>query len=369
MKTNIEIQNLRSKTFIKNNGSLADVYPDSIKFWHPFKNDALTPYDVTAHAKMFVWWYCSVCGYEWQASILTRGKAKCCPVCCGQKVVTGINDFATIAPDIALEWDYEKNHSDLSPLMVTAHSHKSGWWTCSKCGHSYKSTFENRFMGEGCKLCGYKTVGEKVTERALKSNGSLVSTGSRLLDDWDYEKNVNIDPNNITVMSRQSVWWKCRICGFEWSAAVHSRTYGNGCPECARNATKSKLQTLVEDYISEHYQYNTLHEHKCNLKVKNPRTGALLPYDNEITDLRLIIEVHGEQHYNICGLTKMSASHRNLTPEQVFEDQQYRDAIKREYAISQGYHYLEIPYWTERDGSYKQLIDDAIHKILTLQND
>lgn len=368
MKTNMEIQNLRTQTFIKNNGSLADIYPNSVKFWHPFKNGILTPYDVTAHAKTVVWWYCDTCGYEWQASILTRGKAKCCPVCCGQKVVTGINDFATMAPDIALEWDYEKNNDDYSPLTVASHSHKKGWWTCRYCGYSYKSTFENRFLGEGCKICGYRIVGEKVTDRALKSNGSLASTHSQLLEDWDYGKNININPNNIPVMSRQSVWWKCHVCGFEWFTAVYSRTYGNGCPECARNSIKSKLQTYVENYISYVYQYNVLHEHKCNLKIRNPKTGVLLPYDNEVVDLRLMIEVHGEQHYRICGFTKMCASHNNTTPEQAFEDQQYRDKIKKDYALSQGYEYLEIPYTAEKNDQYKQLIDDKIHEILNLTN-
>lgn len=123
---------------------------------------------------------------------------------------------------------------------------------------------------------------------------------------------------------------------------------------------------MVENYIFDIYQYNILHEHQCNLKIRNPKTDTLLPYDNEVVDLRLIIEVHGQQHYEICGLTKMSANQRNTTPEQAFLDQQHRDRIKKDYALSQGYHYLEIPYWTEKDESYKTLIDDKIHEILTL---
>ena len=48
---------------------------------------------------------------------------------------------------------------------------------------------------------------------------------------------------------------------------------------------------------------------------------------------------------------------------------QYKDDLKRNYAIEQGYHYLAIPYWTEKDQSYKQLIDNKIHEILsTIQN-
>ena len=43
--------------------------------------------------------------------------------------------------------------------------------------------------------------------------------------------------------------------------------------------------------------------------------------------------------------------------------------IKMENILLNKQHYLAIPYTAEHDGSYKQLIDDAIHKILTLQND
>ena len=67
----------------------------------------------------------------------------------------------------------------------------------------------------------------------------------------------------------------------------------------------------------------------------------------------------------------MQAKYRNTTPEQALLDQQHRDKIKKDYALSQGYHYLEIPYWTEHDESYKTLIDSKIHEILTFtqQND
>ena len=62
----------------------------------------------------------------------------------------------------------------------------------------------------------------------------------------------------------------------------------------------------------------------------------------------------------------------NISLQEAFEYQLWKDEYKKQYALSQGYHYLEIPYWTEHDGSYQQLIDDTIHKILTLktqQND
>lgn len=32
-----------------------------------------------------------------------------CPYCTGQKVRKGINDFATLYPDLLKEWDWDKN--------------------------------------------------------------------------------------------------------------------------------------------------------------------------------------------------------------------------------------------------------------------
>jgi len=44
--------------------------------------------------------------------------------------------------------------------------------------------------------------------------------------------------------------------------------------------------------------------------------------------------------------------------------QQLHDRYKKYIAYINGYQYLEIPYWTEKDESYKQLIDDKIEEIL-----
>ena len=129
---------------------------------------------------------------------------------------------------------------------------------------------------------------------------------------------------------------------------------------------QSYLQKKVDLYIKENYKYEYNREEDCSLQCFNPNTGYRLPYDGEvvINDKKLLIEVQGLQHYEICLLTKLDAKERGVTPEEAFKLRQWRDQVKKDYAISQGYHYLEIPYWTETDESYKALIDDAIHKIL-----
>ena len=98
--------------------------------------------------------------------------------------------------------------------------------------------------------------------------------------------------------------------------------------------------------------------------VKSPRTGRWLPYDNDVlikTNIHLVIEVMGEQHYNKdAGWIRKESARLNLSREQVLADIQWRDEYKKQYALSQGYYYLAIPYWTEFDESYKNLIDENI---------
>lgn len=56
----------------------------------------------------------------------------------------------------------------------------------------------------------------------------------------------------------------------------------------------------------------------------------------------------------------------DITPEEALNLLQYRDKLKKEYALSHGYEFLVIPYWTESDDSYKTLIDNKISEILSL---
>ena len=118
------------------------------------------------------------------------------------------------------------------------------------------------------------------------------------------------------------------------------------------------------------HQLSINHEYECSIIAKNPVTNKLLPYDNDVVieDKHLIIEVNGEQHYIADGWNATEAKRLNITPQEALEYLQCRDKIKMEYALSQNYSYLVIPYWTESDESYKTLIDEKIHEILTLNN-
>lgn len=105
------------------NNSLAAMCPALVCEWSE-KNLPLTPDRITYGSNKAVWWK-GACGHEWQASVKARSGGENCPICSGARVVTGINDLATLEPEIAARWS-EKNN--LKPSEVSIGSHKKVLW-------------------------------------------------------------------------------------------------------------------------------------------------------------------------------------------------------------------------------------------------
>ena len=161
-----------------------------MKEWNQEKNILYNPADLTSGSSKKVWWKCKN-GHEWEAVIHTRVKGVGCPYCMGKKAIQGVNDFATLYPEMLKEWDYEENDQlGIKPQNVKKNTDKKVWWKCEK-GHEYKSSIVNRTKSKGtcCPYCS----GNKV----LKGFNDIASTNSELLKEWDYSKNT-IKPDEVT---------------------------------------------------------------------------------------------------------------------------------------------------------------------------
>ena len=88
------------------------------------------------------------------------------PYCGDRKVLKGHNDLRTTHPEIAREWNKERN-GDLRPTDVIANSNKRVWWKCEE-GHEWSGLIANRARrGEadpGCPYCS----GRKRPERPIR---------------------------------------------------------------------------------------------------------------------------------------------------------------------------------------------------------
>ena len=130
---------------------LATIRPDLLKEWDYEKNNSLTPQMFTYGSNSKVWWKCDK-GHSWQASIYTRYSNHSCPYCSNKKVLRGFNDFQTKYPQIAKEFDIEKNN--MFPCEISPFSNKKVWWKCSKCGYEWQYSIAHRSNGYGkCPNC------------------------------------------------------------------------------------------------------------------------------------------------------------------------------------------------------------------------
>ena len=133
-------------------GSLADTHPWLLTEWDFDNNKDISPYEVIAGSPKKVFWVCKTCGYTWKTSIVHRTKrGSGCPCCSNQVIVAGVNDFATLCPELLNEWDYDKNNElGITPQSISKKSGKKVHWICSVCGHKWTASTGTRSSGHGC---------------------------------------------------------------------------------------------------------------------------------------------------------------------------------------------------------------------------
>lgn len=148
--------------FVNNDksNSLGVLRSDLNQYWDYDKNYPLTPYDILAHSNYKVWFKCDK-GHSYQRKPNATYQ-KNCPICINKIVLVEYNDLATIRPDLALDWNYEKN-GNLTPYDIVFGSNKQIWWKCHVCGNEFLSSPNARKDSNGhCAKCAPK--GKKQTQ-------------------------------------------------------------------------------------------------------------------------------------------------------------------------------------------------------------
>ena len=212
---------------------LKTLKPELAEEWAYDKNGDLLPENETVHSNKKVWWKCEL-GHEWQATINSRSSGRGCPVCVNRVLKVGVNDLATVYPDISKQWNKEKN-GGLTAYMVTYGTHQKVWWLCDK-GHEWQAEVRSRVKGFGCPYC--------TNIKVLPGYNDLKTSNPELANEWDYDKNTNINIETVMAGSSKKVWWRCSK-GHEWQAAVHSRSSGTGCPICSNQIIINGINDLA----------------------------------------------------------------------------------------------------------------------------
>ena len=260
-------------------------------------------------------------------------------------------------------WDWNKNNElGINPWKISRRCHKRVWIKCQKKNYhdSYDIQCDTFVSGTRCSYC----KGSKV--HPLDSLGQYIinNYGKEFLDKIWSDKN-NKSPFEYTPFSEQKIWWKC----IDNKHDDYKRMIKNSnkqefrCPKCVQKRKESLLQEKVRLYLESlnNGQYVILHEYNCTIVPINPKTNKKLPFDNEIKELKLIIEVNGRQHYK-------ELSGKWFDENFDLHKLQLHDRYKKFIAYKNGYEYIVIPYWIDDDNeTWKQLINNKINEILTIQ--
>ncbi len=227
-KDRVEIIKNTKQILIANN--IFSLRPNLTNEWNYEKNESLLPQSVAANANYKVWWLCSKCGCEWQATPNHRFSGTGCPVCVGKVCRTGYNDLLTKNPEVASEWNYERNLTD-TPQTIAFKSNKKVWWKCKK-GHEWEATVSERNRGDRATNCPYCS-----NKKILAGYNDLNTTCPTLSKQWHPTKNGDLKPTMVSAGSKKKVWWICEK-GHEWEAVIYSRKRGTGCPICYKENQK-----------------------------------------------------------------------------------------------------------------------------------
>ena len=192
--------------------SFGVLHPEFVKEWD--ESNEKTPYDYTEHSSYEAIWSCPDCGTKWKASLRVRafGYGKCpkcygsqtfkerypelekfyskdndfpfedgvvsdhtyrlwtcehghefedsfnniykrgfrCPYCESVKVLQGFNDFATLEPEYAQDYDETLNGNTASDVLI---NNRPAYFKC-KNGHSFKRPVIQHIKSNGvCPIC------------------------------------------------------------------------------------------------------------------------------------------------------------------------------------------------------------------------
>ena len=198
--------------------------------------DGWDPTAVFAGSGKVMNWKCKV-GHTYSQSLDQRTGAKKygCPICSGQKLVTGINDLLSTHPEIARQavgWD---------PTEFHAGSSKKKTWLCDK-GHEWEGLISNRTRtGSGCHYCS--------NLRVLEGFNDLASTHPEIAKEAN-----GWDPKSKIAGSHEKLSWLCSQ-GHSWAVSPGSRTSKSetGCPTCSTSGFDPNSESWL--YLLKHEEW------------------------------------------------------------------------------------------------------------------
>jgi len=289
---------------VSEDNNLLAVFPDIAKEWHPTKNGDLSPKQFTKGAKKKVWWLCPK-GHSYETVIQRRTQKNNptrCPHCSNQSSEPEIRilsemkwffedvrhryklnkleiDVFLPSVNIGIEYDGKYWHRNIEDIDLEKNQFldSQGIHLIRVRQNPLKPLTDEDVMVDGYslekkhldeilkriapyvdntskeKIYSYIAQPFFINDELFKTyrsyfpspfpENSLLETHSELSEEWDYEKNYPLRPENFTYGSHQKIWWLCPI-GHSNESKIQSRAEKKkprGCPYCSGRKKLSRL--------------------------------------------------------------------------------------------------------------------------------
>lgn len=277
--------------------SLATLFPEISKEWHPTKNGDITPNDIAPRSGKKIWWQCAKNkDHVWHTTPDHRtGRGQECPYCknpSSRPELRILSELRTIFPstqhriylkghevdifipdlDIGIEYDGEYWHRNrikqdlikndvlkddiilirlrekgLPLLSETDIEIKTRDLTINTMKKLLKAIKNHRQISNSLvddKIQTYLTFKTWVAKKEFRKlhaarhhilfEKSLAYLYPEIAEQWHYEKNSPLLPSHYTTGSNKKVWWICpKNNSHIWESQIVNRVKAKGCPICA----------------------------------------------------------------------------------------------------------------------------------------
>lgn len=293
------------------------------------------------------YFHCGICNHHFKTapSHITDGQG--CPYCSNTSLCEDDNCEhcfkRSFASNPRSEFWSDKNK--LSPRQVFKNSETKFFFECKECNHTFKISLSKiNLQKSWCNFCSSKYLCED-----LECNTCfLKSFASSEMSKYLSKKNP-VDPRTIMKGSEKKYIFDCPHCNNEYTTNPKHIMRGQWCT-CKRH----KTEALLYNYLLKTYTTTPIQKQPgfswC-MKVKK------LPFDFCMIDLKIIIEVDGDQHF------------RQIWCWNPLKDTQDNDTYKMQCAIKNGYSIIRIyqpDIWGNKN-DWKIKLDNAITKFTNIK--
>ena len=378
----------KEKKYVSDNAQLMAEWD-----WEKNTNLELNPHKLTHGSEKKAWWKCGK-GHEWQAKIYSRSYGSGCPICNSDRN-TSLPEYVLLyylnkynldvlhsykklgyeldiyipSKKIAIEYDGYYWHKNKRPEdleknkkcendKIKLYRIREGLPPLNDSSIDYTIKRSQKDLPETCKKILSEIVEENIDIDLAKDaleienlryytekQSSLLILNPKLAEEWNYKMNGNLKPEFFSVSSQKKLWWECKN-GHSWQATVANRNYGYGCPYCATEKSKIKIdivasinQNLVDEWnydknngltpldispnSSKNIWWKCSAGHEWQARVSHRSKGSGCPYcagqkvlvgTNDLQTVNPILakEWNFEKNGEILPVDVMPNSHKNV---------------------------------------------------------